>query len=175
MRLSEKISVLLFQRSLNQESLADALDLSQATVSRWISGVRPHRSTAQKIAAYFEIPVEILLDDDAELPEELLQEPPKAVEEKPPGYHRRSNYTPEEIEKFGDKTMAEITDEEMDLWFDNHPEEAEAIIRNIEKSYNKMKKSLEDFENMVAQLKESTKRYNTILKKNRKRPKRRRA
>ena len=168
MRLSKKISILLLRKGLNQESLAEALDISQATVSRWISGVKPHKSTALKIAYFFNVPVEILLDDETELPDLRKPESFKTSDRKPVDNRNRRKRTVDA----GDRLITEISDEEMNLWFENNPEEAKAVLRGIGKSYENMKKTLEDFENMIMQMKDSTERYKALMKKHNKRHRR---
>lgn len=42
--------------------------VAHTTVARWRGGAKPHGKTARLLAAHFNLPVEILLDDKAELP-----------------------------------------------------------------------------------------------------------
>ena len=69
MRFHEKLQNLARQRLLrNQEALAAYLGVNQTTVSRWLAGSVPHRSTAIDIAEKFGVPVDALLDDTKLLP-----------------------------------------------------------------------------------------------------------
>ena len=43
MSLKEKMEAWFEAKSLNQEKLAELVDVPQATVSGWVNGARPHR------------------------------------------------------------------------------------------------------------------------------------
>jgi transcriptional regulator with XRE-family HTH domain len=68
MIFNEKLRRLMVARSHTQQSLAVDLGVSQKSVSNWISGIKPHKLKTQKLADYFNIPIEILLDDNEPLP-----------------------------------------------------------------------------------------------------------
>lgn len=68
MQFSEKIKRLMLRQGLSQSALGEALGLSQRAVGLWLSGSRPHAAKAQVLADYFDIDVEVLMDDTAPLP-----------------------------------------------------------------------------------------------------------
>jgi transcriptional regulator with XRE-family HTH domain len=82
MRFEDKIEWLMRDRGLNQETLANALELSQSTVSRWLNGGKPHRRIALNIAIFFNIDVDSLLDDALDLPPGFM---PPVPAHSPPG------------------------------------------------------------------------------------------
>lgn len=62
--LSTKISTILMQKNLTQKDLADKTGVSQAAISKVLSGKHKTKiSTLEKIAKALEVPASILLDD----------------------------------------------------------------------------------------------------------------
>lgn len=60
-------------RGLSNRGLASALGYSHVAVADWRSGKRkPHPSTARQLADHFGVTVDDLLDDDRDLPPEVL-------------------------------------------------------------------------------------------------------
>ncbi len=68
MNFSTKIKALSVKKGITQRQLCSDLHMSLGAVSAWFNGSKPHPSKAIKLADYFGIPVDILLDDDAPLP-----------------------------------------------------------------------------------------------------------
>lgn len=60
MRFSENFAALI--GSTPQEVVAKALDVDQATVSRWLDKATPHRRSLRKIALYFSVDEKQLLE-----------------------------------------------------------------------------------------------------------------
>ena len=64
------------RRGLTQQALGTCLDLSHRAVGKWLSGESiPRAEVAKKLADFFEVAVEDLLDDTRELPQSA-QRPP---------------------------------------------------------------------------------------------------
>ena len=63
--LGERIKDLLKIRNINQKELAYMADISEVTMSRYISGTRyPKSDIIKKIANALDVPVSYLIDDD---------------------------------------------------------------------------------------------------------------
>ena len=63
--LGERIKDLLKIRNINQKELAYMADISEVTMSRYISGARyPKSDIIKKIANALDVPVSYLIDDD---------------------------------------------------------------------------------------------------------------
>lgn len=61
--------------------VGNALGVDHSAVARWLKGgTTPYRSSVAKLAGFFEVPVEVLLDDSMELPpvaaSQVLEERP---------------------------------------------------------------------------------------------------
>lgn len=70
MELSEKILKLRKQAGLSQQDVAERLGVSRQAISRWETGaVSPSADSLKMIGQLFKVPVDYLLDDEAE-PEE---------------------------------------------------------------------------------------------------------
>ena len=68
-QLNQKLSRLIADKNLTQEQLGEALGIAHTTVGRWLSGKsKPYPRIAQRLANYFAIPIETLLNDDIDLP-----------------------------------------------------------------------------------------------------------
>lgn len=66
---SGKLARLIADKNLTQEQLGDALGIVHTTVGRWLSGKsKPYPRIAQRLADYFSVPVETLLNDALDLP-----------------------------------------------------------------------------------------------------------
>ena len=65
MKLSEKIANLRKQNGLSQEDLAEKLDISRQSVSRWESGsAMPDASNLIQLSTLFDVTTDYLLNDD---------------------------------------------------------------------------------------------------------------
>ena len=51
------------EKNLNQTDVAKILNVSQGSVSDWLSGAMPRRSKLQKIADYFNVEISVLTDN----------------------------------------------------------------------------------------------------------------
>ncbi len=79
MRFSEKILILMDRKGIKQqERLAKEIGRSQSTVSGWLNGAKPQKSAIIRLADFFAVDVECLLNDDQDLPS---WEPAKKVQE----------------------------------------------------------------------------------------------
>jgi transcriptional regulator with XRE-family HTH domain len=75
MTFAEKLQKLMSLRGETQRSLGLALSLSHRAIGGWLkSGVLPHPSTAKKLAEYFGVPVDDLLDDNRTLQRNDIRE-----------------------------------------------------------------------------------------------------
>lgn len=75
MVLYEKLTLLREERGLTQEELAEELNVSRQAVSRWETGASfPSTENLGYLSQFFQVTVDYLLNDSAELPKE---EPPK--------------------------------------------------------------------------------------------------
>lgn len=77
MKFSDKFQRLRERRGATIRDVATALDMGVGTVGGWANGATPRPKVATKLADYFGVPVETLLDDDADLPPSLY--PPSPV------------------------------------------------------------------------------------------------
>jgi transcriptional regulator with XRE-family HTH domain len=68
MRFPKKLAFLMSRDGLTQKALADKLHLSHRAIGKWQTGSRPRPAAARQLAELFQIPVDLLLDDSAELP-----------------------------------------------------------------------------------------------------------
>ena len=76
MIISEKISILRKQRGMSQEQLAFALDVSRQAVYKWETGAStPDINKVKKIASYFNISFDTLLDDSLDISTEITTHP----------------------------------------------------------------------------------------------------
>ncbi len=67
MELSEKILKLRKQAGLSQQDVAERLGVSRQAISRWETGaVSPSADSLKMIGQLFKVPVDYLLDDEAE-------------------------------------------------------------------------------------------------------------
>lgn len=69
MRLTEKLAALRKKNCLTQSALAEKMDLSRQAVSRWESGeTAPSMDNLRRLSSLYDVPLDCLLNDDAELP-----------------------------------------------------------------------------------------------------------
>jgi transcriptional regulator with XRE-family HTH domain len=73
MRFGEKVIILMAQAGETQMSLGETLGVSQTTVGRWLNGAKPRPKVIAGISAHFGVPIEILLDDEADIPTQNQQ------------------------------------------------------------------------------------------------------
>lgn len=65
MKLSEKLVLLRKQKGVSQESLAECLDVSRQTISRWESGTAlPDAANLVQLSKLFEVSTDYLLNDE---------------------------------------------------------------------------------------------------------------
>lgn len=69
MTFNAKFERLRRNRGLTIRDIAAALELGVGTVGAWAKDARPRPAVAAKLAAYFGLAVDVLLDDEQELPE----------------------------------------------------------------------------------------------------------
>ena len=63
----EKITELSAKKGMSVARMAQELGLSNATATKWRHGAKPYYNTLIKIAKYFDVDVEFLVDDDADI------------------------------------------------------------------------------------------------------------
>ena len=70
----EKITELSAKKGMSVARMAQELGLSNATATKWRHGAKPYYNTLIKIAKYFDVDVEYLVDDDYDDYDEWLSE-----------------------------------------------------------------------------------------------------
>ena len=70
----EKITELSAKKGMSVARMAQELGLSNATATKWRHGAKPYYNTLIKIAKYFDVDVEFLVDDDFDDYDEWLSE-----------------------------------------------------------------------------------------------------
>ena len=90
MKFSDKFAQLRRLKGATIRDVASALNVGVGTVGGWSHGATPRPKVAKQLADYFKLPVEVLLDDEQELPEFLQIKPTAAA-----GAPRASNQKPE--------------------------------------------------------------------------------
>jgi len=76
MKLGQKISLLRQQNNMSQENLAVAMGITRQAVSKWeLDEVTPKTATLIKLAKLFNIEVQLLIDNDAEIGLEIQKSP----------------------------------------------------------------------------------------------------
>ena len=70
----EKITELSAKKGMSVARMAQELGLSNATATKWRHGAKPYYNTLIKIAKYFDVDVEFLVDDDYDDYDEWLSE-----------------------------------------------------------------------------------------------------
>ena len=84
MKLSEKLVLLRREKGLTQSELADAMELSRQTVSRWEAGSSlPAPENLARLSRFYAVPADYLLNEKAERAEGGERTPEEAAEEKP--------------------------------------------------------------------------------------------
>lgn len=78
---SAKLQSLMRQSGLTTREMGAALGLDHSAVARWLKGTRPYPSSAAKVAEFFGVRIDLLLDDTRELPEHPLRAVSLAVQE----------------------------------------------------------------------------------------------
>lgn len=74
MQISDKISLLRRQKGLTQEQLAEILEVSRQAVYKWETGASvPELDKIKKLAQFFRISFDILLDDSLEIDTEVYE------------------------------------------------------------------------------------------------------
>lgn len=74
MRFQEKLTILMRRQALSNLALSRALGgIAHTTVARWLGGARPRGEVARRLADYFRVPVETLLNDESELPADVTE------------------------------------------------------------------------------------------------------
>ena len=75
MKFSDKFAQLRRLKGATIRDVASALNVGVGTVGGWSHGATPRPKVAKQLADYFKLPVEVLLDDEQELPEFLQIKP----------------------------------------------------------------------------------------------------
>ena len=70
----EKITDLSAKKGMSVARMAQELGLSNATATKWRHGAKPYYNTLLKVAKYFDVDVEYLVDDDYDDYDEWLSE-----------------------------------------------------------------------------------------------------
>lgn len=70
----EKITELSAKKGMSVARMAQELGLSNATATKWRHGAKPYYNTLLKLAKYFDVEVEYLVDDDYDDYDEWLSE-----------------------------------------------------------------------------------------------------
>lgn len=70
----EKITELSAKKGMSVARMAQELGLSNATATKWRHGAKPYYNTLLKVAKYFDVDVEFLVDDDYDDYDEWLSE-----------------------------------------------------------------------------------------------------
>lgn len=84
MKLSEKLVLLRREKGLTQSELADAMELSRQTVSRWeVGSSLPAPENLARLSRFYAVPADYLLNEKAERAEGGERAPEEAAEEKP--------------------------------------------------------------------------------------------
>jgi len=82
MTFIEKFERLCRLHGLSERAAANRIGVNQSAISRWRSrGSLPRPSLAKKLADFFDTPVEILLNDDIEIPTAVLWKPVRKAAE----------------------------------------------------------------------------------------------
>lgn len=71
MDFAQKLLQLMALRRITQEALGDALGVSHVAVGKWLRGAKPRPIMGQRIATFFGVPPDSLLNDDCGLPDEV--------------------------------------------------------------------------------------------------------
>ena len=72
---SKQLQVVMKERNLQQNELADLLDVSESTVGKWIlKKSLPRMGIIQKLADYFNKPKSFFLEEESNNPSELNQD-----------------------------------------------------------------------------------------------------
>ena len=70
MPLGEKLAVLRKQQGISQDQLAEVMGVSRQAVSRWeVGAVTPSMEKLRRLGEFYNIPVDLLLDDQQDLTE----------------------------------------------------------------------------------------------------------
>lgn len=89
MELHEKLALLRKEKGLTQTELAGEMDITRQAVSRWETGLSiPTTENLTHLSRFYQVPVEYLLNEDAERP---LEEKPTRKREKPRGLRISEN------------------------------------------------------------------------------------
>lgn len=126
MRFSEKIESLMRRKAHSNLSLGKALGgVAHTTVARWRAGSKPRGRAAKALADLFDLPVEVLLDDDAPLPHAKEQSPfPHVVEE---------SFVPYAPDPPASSRVLEMFDVPVDLekFVREHPAQAAGVLHAL--------------------------------------------
>lgn len=98
------------RRGLTTRDVGKAVELDHSAIARWLKGTRPYASSIAKLADYFRVPVDLLLDDSKDLP---IEPAPHAGELPKPlsGSYARAVLS-EIRQKNGEKKFTEFSTEE---------------------------------------------------------------
>ncbi len=66
--------MLMRRRGLTTRDVGNAIDLDHSAVARWLKGTRPYAASVAKLAEYFGVVVDDLLDESRELPPDPTEE-----------------------------------------------------------------------------------------------------
>lgn len=75
---NKKLEALMAQKGLTQLALSSQLGIAQTAISQWLRGVNePSRRSLKKVADFFNVSVEMLINDNVELDLKNLPDIPK--------------------------------------------------------------------------------------------------
>ena len=92
-----KLDLLRKRQGLSVRALATALHVGVGTVGGWLKDIRPHPEAAKRVADFFAISVDDLLDDTKDLPPHPLRQAALAAQEAFPEDPRAAQATADSI------------------------------------------------------------------------------
>lgn len=134
MDFAQKLLQLMAHRRITQEALGDALGVSHVAVGKWLRGAKPRAVMGQRLATFFGVPPDSLLDDNRGLPDEVT-----------------STYTVVSLKK--QKIGEAVVNEAAEAYLRDHPEQFAAIaaslqglLQPLQSEIREMRESLERLE-----------------------------
>jgi transcriptional regulator with XRE-family HTH domain len=111
MNFSDKILRLMSLNNKSQVDVGSAVGVSQQAVSNWLKGAVPRKTVIIKLAQFFNVPEECLLNDELDIPDKSGKQVKKRrYPEKFYTVLKLIRETVEEAEKYGVKSPHEVID-----------------------------------------------------------------